>query len=46
MEQEQVYLELLRTTNRFERVDNQLTFFTAAGQKLVFTNQPVNIGTV
>jgi heat shock protein HslJ len=44
MEQEQIYLELLRTANRFEQAGDQLTIFTAAGQNLVFINPPEAIG--
>jgi heat shock protein HslJ len=40
MQQEQAYLELLRVVERFERLENTLTFFTAAGQTLIFSNQP------
>ena len=41
MQQEQIYLKLLSAADRLEQVGNTLTLFTASGQRLVFTNQPV-----
>ena len=42
MEQEQVYLGLLRAVNRFEGNDLVLTLFTETGQDLVFETQREN----
>jgi len=42
MEQEQVYLDLIRASNRFEMVDSVLTIFTDTGQSLVFEIQGEN----
>jgi heat shock protein HslJ len=42
MEQEQVYLGLLRAINRFEMNDLELSLFTEAGQDLVFEIQQKN----
>jgi heat shock protein HslJ len=43
MQQEQIYLELLRTSERFKRTENTLTLSTADGQTLIFTNLPETI---
>ncbi|MBI9047562.1 MAG: META domain-containing protein [Anaerolineaceae bacterium] len=39
MEQEQIYLELLRAATHFKLVDGSLTIFTESGQLLIFEIQ-------
>jgi heat shock protein HslJ len=46
MEQEQIYMELLRAVDRFEVMNDSLTLLTATGQTLIFVSQLDEVGSV
>jgi len=46
MEQEQIYMDLLRAADRFEVINDSLTILTATGQMLIFVDQLDGVSSV